>query len=69
LSNRSGAYHSSEIPLLFGTSADTGPDTKDEAKLAKNMRRVFTEFAKDPDDGLFTLGYPEYAQDGEYEHL
>jgi hypothetical protein len=33
------------------------------------MGRVFTKFAKDPDDGLLTLGYPEYAQDGEYENL
>jgi carboxylesterase type B len=63
LSNRSGAYHSSEIPLIFGTSADTGPDSVDEVKLARNMRHAFAEFAKDPDHGLTKLGYPDYQQE------
>jgi len=59
-----GAYHSAEIPLLFGTSSDTGPDTSVEAKMAKSMRHAWAEFAKDPVNGLTKLGWPTYEQSG-----
>jgi cholinesterase len=64
ISPKAGAYHSSEIPLLFGTSADTGKDTPSEAQLAKNMRHAWAEFAKDPVSGLLKLGWPLYDQNG-----
>jgi carboxylesterase type B len=61
---KTGAYHSSEIPLLFATSDDTGKDTVQEAKLAKNMQHAWAEFAKDPENGLVKLGWPVYEQNG-----
>jgi cholinesterase len=64
LTAKSGAYHSSEIPLIFGTSTDTGADTPDEAKLAKAMQHAWATFAKDPDNGLSRLGWPVYQQKG-----
>jgi cholinesterase len=65
ISPKAGAYHSSEIPLLFGTSADTGRDTPSEVLLAKNMRHAWAEFAKDPVNGLVKLGWPVYNQTSE----
>jgi cholinesterase len=64
LTPKSGAYHSSEIPLIFGTSTDTGEDTAEEVKLAKNMQYAWATFAKDPDKGLSRLGWPVYQQNG-----
>lgn len=65
ISPKAGAYHSAEIPLLFGTSADTGADTVQEVKLSKNMRHAWAEFGKDPENGLVKLGWPVYDQKGE----
>ena len=65
ISPKAGAYHSSEIPLLFGTTEDTGKDTPSETKLARNMRHAWAEFAKDPVNGLVKLGWPVYNQNGE----
>jgi carboxylesterase type B len=64
LYSKSGAYHGSEIPLIFGTSTDTGVDTPDETKLAKNIQHAWATFAKDPDRGLSRLGWPVYQQNG-----
>jgi hypothetical protein len=50
--------------LIFGTTADTGPDTVTEAKLAKNIRHAWAEFSKDPENGLVKLGWPVYEQNG-----
>jgi cholinesterase len=66
LSNDSGAYHSSEVNLLFGTGElVTGiRDSENEIKLAKLMRVAWSSFAKDPESGLTVLGWPKYNDTG-----
>jgi carboxylesterase type B len=48
--------------LVFGTNPlkSGGPDTENEKKLSADLRRAWTEFAKDPAHGLEKLGWPQY---------
>jgi cholinesterase len=58
-----GAYHSSDVPMTFGTTElrpGVPKDTPEQAKLSKNWRHAWAEFAKDPDNGLKKLGWPVY---------
>ncbi|KAF2669097.1 alpha/beta-hydrolase [Microthyrium microscopicum] len=57
-----GAWHGSELALLFGTTErkGKGPDTPAEKVLARKMRDAWAAFAKDPDHGLEKLGWPLY---------
>jgi cholinesterase len=50
IDGRTGAYHTAEIPMIFGTSAHstTAPDTPQQEKVSKFMQKVWTQFAKDP---------------------
>jgi carboxylesterase type B len=59
-----GAYHGSEIALVFGTTPllSKKPDVEEEIKLSKAMRTAWTSFAKDPENGLTKLGWPVYDQ-------
>jgi carboxylesterase type B len=62
-----GAYHSSEIPMVFGATErkpNSTSDTPEQAKLSKNMMHAWAEFAKDPDNGLKNLGWPAYDPAG-----
>jgi cholinesterase len=65
--NSEGAWHGSEIALIFGTTEikKEGTDTPAETKLAAEMRKAWTAFAKDPVDGLNKLGWPSYDPDSE----
>jgi cholinesterase len=64
----SGAYHASEIALIFNTSAPPvevsgiPPATEAETMIADYMRGAWAAFAKDPVNGLKTYqgGWPEY---------
>ncbi|KAF2649768.1 alpha/beta-hydrolase [Lophiostoma macrostomum CBS 122681] len=60
-----GAYHSSDIPMIFGTSDLRGPDTEVEAKLSKYYQSAWAAFARDPEHGLETFGWPLYDPNGE----
>jgi cholinesterase len=61
-----GAYHGSELPLVFGTPKakekinTPSTDTPEEAALTKEMMTTWAAFAKDPENGLTNLGYPLY---------
>jgi cholinesterase len=57
-----GAWHGSEIALVFGTTElkKKGDDLPAEKELAKEMRDAWAGFAKDPDHGLEKLGWPVY---------
>lgn len=58
-----GAYHSSDVPMTFGTTelrSGVPKDTPEQAQLSKNWRHAWAEFAKDPETGLKKLGWPVY---------
>lgn len=62
-----GAYHESELPLLFGTHADfRGNSTPFEYEVSHTMQDTWVAFARDPENGLDRLGWPAYAaKDGQ----
>ncbi|KAJ0418584.1 Alpha/Beta hydrolase protein [Aspergillus carlsbadensis] len=55
-----GAYHSSEIPMVFGTYWLAGPATGDQALVSKYMQGAWSAFAQDPLGGLTAYGWPVY---------
>jgi cholinesterase len=58
-----GAYHSSDVPMTFGTTElrpGVPKDTPEQAKLSKIWRHAWAEFARDPENGLKKLGWPVY---------
>lgn len=68
LGPKSGAYHSGEIPVVFGTTElrkDSRPDTPEEAKVVKDTMHAWASFAKDPQKGLLALGWPVYDESKE----
>lgn len=51
----SGAWHGSEIPLIFNTDKDVESivaRTQEEMKIADYLRKAWVEFATDPEKGL-----------------
>ncbi|KAE8312648.1 Alpha/Beta hydrolase protein [Aspergillus transmontanensis] len=54
-----GAYHTSELPLIFGTSSIYGPDSHFERAVSAKMQDLWVAFAKDPEDGLVHQGWPK----------
>jgi len=60
-----GAYHSGEIPVVFGTTElrkDSKPDSPEQAKVVKDTMHAWATFAKDPQKGLSGLGWPVYDE-------
>ncbi|KAG6889060.1 hypothetical protein C0995_004104 [Termitomyces sp. Mi166 len=52
------AYHTSELPVVFGTfTSPTGP----EKALSKFVQSAWVAFARDPAHGLLNLGWPQYS--------
>jgi cholinesterase len=47
----SGAYHTAEIPMIFGTSeeATSSPNEPKQTQISNFMQKVWTQFAKDPE--------------------
>ena len=61
-----GAYHSSELPLIFGTHGDfRGASTRAEIELSERMQDAWVAFVKDPVGGLPAIGWDAYAPGGE----
>uniref|UniRef100_A0A8H7Y3H9 Carboxylic ester hydrolase n=1 Tax=Psilocybe cubensis TaxID=181762 RepID=A0A8H7Y3H9_PSICU len=57
------AYHSTEIPLVFGTynASTLGiPATPTEMALSRYMQSAWVAFARDPTEGLLNFGWPLY---------
>ncbi|KAF9693294.1 hypothetical protein EKO04_008897 [Ascochyta lentis] len=46
------AYHSSDIPMVFGTADLLGPNTPAEIETSRYMQSAWAVFAKDPQHGL-----------------
>jgi cholinesterase len=64
----SGAYHTAELYMVFGTSEDVSgiPPSEDEKVMSRLFQRVWVAFADDPVDGLTkVLGWPTFAAGGE----
>jgi acetylcholinesterase len=60
-----GAYHSSELPMLFGTHGDfRGESTGFEKALSGTMQDLWVAFARDGKRGLLKGGWSEYGQKG-----
>lgn len=64
----SGAYHGSELAVLFGNVDESiAPRTREENDIGQYMRGAFAAFAKDPVKGLleYGSGWPLYVPDEE----
>lgn len=67
LSPDTGAYHSSEVPMVFGaTERKTGatPNTSEQEATSKFMMHAWASFAKNPTTALVKLGWPIYSPTG-----
>ncbi|KAM0544807.1 hypothetical protein ACHAPJ_011637 [Fusarium lateritium] len=76
-----GAYHTAELPLIFGTYELEGPSTRLERKVSERMQDLYLKFASDPAHGLEEAGWPaadarlgrskviEWAKDGKVEQI
>ncbi|KAF5623491.1 triacylglycerol lipase V [Fusarium sp. NRRL 25303] len=53
-----GAYHTAELPLIFGTHGIEGPSAKFERKVSERMQDLYLRFASDPVHGLEKDGWP-----------
>ncbi|GME48564.1 Para-nitrobenzyl esterase [Neofusicoccum parvum] len=61
-----GAYHSSDIPMIFGTSDLNGPDTEVERATSEYYQSAWVAFAKDPARALEReFGWPVYGAETE----
>lgn len=60
------AYHSSEIPMVFGTyngtiiNGTSLPATADQILLSKYVQGAWVAFARNPSGGLPEFGWPLY---------
>ncbi|KAF8161401.1 Alpha/Beta hydrolase protein [Crassisporium funariophilum] len=55
------AYHAAEIPLVFGTyNSSTIPATPAEIALSRFIQGAWVAFARDPKQGLLSVGWPQY---------
>lgn len=66
LTPTSGAYHGSDLHMLFGNSDRvTGdPESAKQTQLKKTMQKAWASFAADPWHGLETVGWPAYNTTG-----
>ncbi|OKL58232.1 hypothetical protein UA08_06392 [Talaromyces atroroseus] len=63
----SGAWHGSEVPLIFNTDTDIQnlvARTTAEAKIADYLRKAWVAFATDPEGGLASIQQYNGAADG-----
>ncbi|KAK2592457.1 hypothetical protein QQS21_009836 [Conoideocrella luteorostrata] len=59
----SGAYHGSDLHMIFGASAEVSglPTVEDQRKLTEVMQKAWFEFSNDPVHGLRDrMGWPEF---------
>lgn len=63
----SGAYHGSDVAMIFGSSAAVSglPKSREQRKLEALMMKAWAAFGDDPATGLQTkIGWPKYASNG-----
>lgn len=65
-----GAYHTSELPLIFGTYAEYNLDvarpTALEHATSAHWQDLYLAFMRDPMNGLPSMGWPRYATNGSF---
>ncbi|KAL4931788.1 Alpha/Beta hydrolase protein [Aspergillus undulatus] len=62
-----GAYHTSEIPMIFGTYNMTtlpSPSTPNEVEASRYIQGAWVAFARDPENGLIEYGWPQFSPGG-----
>ncbi|KAJ0109029.1 hypothetical protein J7T55_002221 [Diaporthe amygdali] len=60
-----GAYHESELPMLFGTHMDfRGNSTPFEYAVSHTLQDAYVAFVADPVNGLNSIGWPAYEGPG-----
>ncbi|WAO96357.1 Carboxylic ester hydrolase [Fusarium falciforme] len=52
-----GAYHTAELPLMFGTCEIDGPSTPFQRRVSKRMQDLYLKFAIEPAHGLEEAGW------------
>jgi acetylcholinesterase len=58
-----GAYHASELPLIFGTAGDFhGASTAYENTVSRKMQDLWLDFARNPKHGLRLSGWGTYGE-------
>ncbi|EME88467.1 acetylcholinesterase/Butyrylcholinesterase [Pseudocercospora fijiensis CIRAD86] len=59
-----GSYHSSDLPMIFGTSDLRGADTELEKGMRRDYQGAWGAFARDPERGLegYDGGWPEFEE-------
>lgn len=63
----SGAYHGSDLEMVFGASKDVSglPDSKKERQMQATMMKAWAAFAQDPAKGLHEkMKWPRYNPNG-----
>lgn len=62
----SGAYHASDLGMVFGTGREISgiPNSEQEDKFSSFMASAWAAFAHDPKDGLTKFGWPRYGSTG-----
>ncbi|KAF1995168.1 cholinesterase precursor [Amniculicola lignicola CBS 123094] len=62
----SGAYHGTDISMIFGTAEDISGLTNTAAEDATSsyMMGAWAAFGRDPQNGLTSYGWPAYSVDG-----
>ncbi|KAF7360765.1 Alpha/beta-hydrolase [Mycena venus] len=57
-----GAYHASELPLVFGTAGKFhGPTTSYEDAVGATLQDLWLDFARDPQNGLQRVGWESFG--------
>lgn len=62
----SGAYHGSDVEMVFGASQDVSglPNSHSESLIINMMQKAWAAFVQDPAAGLGRLGWPRYDSQG-----
>ncbi|RAR11819.1 para-nitrobenzyl esterase [Stemphylium lycopersici] len=64
--NWEGAYHSADLPLYFGTyGIARGNGTEFQRMVSEKVQDYYLAFAKDPVNGLPSMGWEAYEPSGE----
>ncbi len=59
-----GAYHGSDVPMVFGTYQRRGGVTDFQGEVAGRMQEYFLGFMEDAEGGLEKMGWKPWGKDG-----